>query len=128
MVEKQTVFFTFYSVKWPFSNGHGNFVKESGKSVLVRKSLVKSREKGYLYRSKSTLFILVKVPSFPRKGVNWERSFPFPGKVCNWERFQQFFERFERGKERKAFRPSPELPYCFHRKFRSVQDLVRVCS
>ena len=39
-----------------------------------------------------------KVLFFPRKGCNWERSFPFPGKVatgkgfinfgkgCNWER------------------------------------------
>ena len=64
--------------------------KESGKSVLVRKSLVKSREKGYPYRSKSTLFILVKVPSFPRKEVNWERSFPFPGKFATGKGFINF--------------------------------------
>ena len=99
----------FLKWSWQFCNIPKKVgLNESSKSVLVRISLVKSREKGYPYKSKSTSFILVKVPSFPRKGVNWERSFPFPRKGCNWERsfpfpgkernwerFQQLFERWK---------------------------------
>ena len=81
----------FFKWSWQFCNiPKKGGLNESGKSVLVRISLVKSREKGYPYRSKSILFILVKVPSFPRKVVNWERSFPFPGKVATGKGFSNF--------------------------------------
>ena len=81
----------FFKWSWQFCNiPKKGGLDESGKSVLVRISLVKSREKGYPYRSKSTLFILVKGPflgkEFTGKGPFLSQERLQLGKVLSFPR------------------------------------------